>query len=469
MNRARNRTVIAGLMPALLLLLATPAAAGDDGDLDRIPPAADTAAPAPDTANRTLYLQDDVSLFSRRSALAVPLPPSPAASWEERLFLDARARWRLADTLSLVYSGRLNLRAEDDLRFPGHENIRHDFREGYLAWTPAAGLFLELGRINLKSGVALGYNPTDFFKTRAVVEPLSADPSVLREDRLGTLMLLGQRVWNGAALTVAVAPKLARASAVYGNDNLRSFDPGFDRTNAATRILVKVSITLSADVSPEFLFYNEAGNSRFGLNLTRAFGQSVIGYVEWAGGSDSGLVQDALLFGRATGTLPQAAPPVIAAGAARAFRNDVALGAAYATAYGPTFNLEYHYRQAGFSDADWHNWFATGIAHSGDAAVTGALWYIRGYAADRQEPVARSSLFFRAAWQDAFVRDLALSFFVDADLRDASGLAQFSADYDLSRDWTAGALVDVNFGGAHSDFGSLPGAASVLVRLSRYF
>jgi len=55
---------------------------------------------------------------------------------------------------------------------------------GYASWEPLDRTYLDLGRINLKSGVALGFNPTDFFKTRAVVEPLSADPSVLREDRL---------------------------------------------------------------------------------------------------------------------------------------------------------------------------------------------------------------------------------------------------------------------------------------------
>ena len=67
----------------------------------------------------------------------------------------------------------------------------NELREAFISWQPADGTWIDLGRINLKSGVAVGYNPTDFFRTRAVVEPLTADPTVLREDRLGTLMLLG--------------------------------------------------------------------------------------------------------------------------------------------------------------------------------------------------------------------------------------------------------------------------------------
>ncbi len=70
----------------------------------------------------------------------------------------------------------------------------NDFREAYIEWRLADQTYLALGRINLKSGIALGYNPTDYFKTRTVSEPLSADPTVLREDRLGTVMLRLQHI-----------------------------------------------------------------------------------------------------------------------------------------------------------------------------------------------------------------------------------------------------------------------------------
>ena len=121
----------------------------------------------------------------------MPFPPPTPASWEDRLFLDSRDEWNLGDNVTLTYSGRFNLRAANDMPFPSHENVLNDLREAFVSWQPADGTWIDLGRINLKSGVAVGYNPTDFFRTRAVVEPLTADPTVLREDRLGTLMLLG--------------------------------------------------------------------------------------------------------------------------------------------------------------------------------------------------------------------------------------------------------------------------------------
>ena len=87
-----------------------------------------------------------------------------------------------------------------------------------------------------------------------------------------------------------------------------------------------------------------------------------------------------------------------------------------------TFNLEYHYHQAGFSDADWRSWFGAGALHV--PAVDAELWYIRGYAQEQQEPVARQEAFLRADWQDAFVQDLELTAFLNSDLRDRSGFGQ---------------------------------------------
>ena len=68
-----------------------------------------------------------------------------------------------------------------------------------------------------------------------MVEALTADPSVLREDRLGTLMVLGQHVWAGGSVTRAFAPRVTLPTAVYRETDLPSIDPMLDRTNAKDR------------------------------------------------------------------------------------------------------------------------------------------------------------------------------------------------------------------------------------------
>jgi hypothetical protein len=127
-----------------------------------------------------------------RSALDVPLPPPSPPGIEQRLFADTRLEWNPVHEFGVTFANRAGLRAGDGIPFPSHSNVRVDVRELFASWRPLEGVFFDLGRINLKNGLALGFNPTDFFRTRTVVEPLSVDPSVLREDRLGTLALHGQ-------------------------------------------------------------------------------------------------------------------------------------------------------------------------------------------------------------------------------------------------------------------------------------
>src|SRR5579872_547745 len=191
----------------------TPAEKTEDSDLARIPTQvkSSTANGAKEKptgeANERIYLQNAFTQAGQRGGLIVPSPQSNALPpWQERVFLDLRKVWRLDDRLNLSLSDRFNLRDQNDISLPNHDNVINDFREGFLSWQPSDGIYLDLGRINLRSGAALGFNPTDFFKSRAVVEPLSSDPSVLREDRLGTLMLEAQYIGRGGALIVALAP-----------------------------------------------------------------------------------------------------------------------------------------------------------------------------------------------------------------------------------------------------------------------
>lgn len=171
----------------------------------------------------------------------------------------------------------------------------------------------------------------------------------------------------------------------------------------------------------------------------------------------------------ATQYLPAAAAGVLPGLAPVAFRNEVAVGASYTTSLPKiTFNLEFHYDQAGFTGSDWDEWFRMGSA-AAPAPVANALWYVRDYAADQQQLISRRFAFLRMDWVDAFVPKLELSGFVDADLTDGSMRLQLGADYYLSDHWTVGALALLDIGRRRTDFGSLPQGGSVLLKVARYF
>jgi hypothetical protein len=464
-------------LPVLLAWLAFAGgatAATEDKDLDLIPrgeppavPAVPTA-PASDRATRRIYVENALSFASRRDSLLVASPPPLPTRWQERLFADARAEWQLGERTLLVYSGRLNLREEENLEGLHRANVTHDLREAYASFEPATRSYVDAGRINLKSGVALGFNPTDFFKARAVVDPLTADPRALREDRLGTLMLRGQRLGENGSVSLAYAPGVAHPAPIAA-DPERFFNPLFGNTNASDRLLLKAGTKVGESLSPELLLFRDKGRVKIGANVSDAIGQATVVYLEWAGGRRRGIIDEALAFGRRVGAIPAAAPDVIDQGGAERFRNQAAIGAAYTTESKITFNLEYHYNEAGLSRTDWNRWFAAGEGRDASSPTTRELWFVRAYASAMQEPLQRHAVFLRMDWVDFLVPKLELTGFALADARDGSKLLQLAADYASSDFWSFGVLATATTGGRRSNFGSLPQASTVLFKATRYF
>jgi hypothetical protein len=464
--------------PAALLccgLLSAAAAVADppDQDLALIPDDARQKQPAgvatPSIPGRRIYLEGAFSVSSLRGAAVVSQPATQPVDWQARAFLDVRKEWKLAPDVSVTFSDRLNLRGENDISFPNHENVINDLREAFATWQLMDRTYVDCGRINLKSGVALGFNPTDFFRTRAVVEPLSADPTVLREDRLGTLMVRAQSFGPWGSLSMAFAPSLYAPTPIDSNTALASFNPSLDRTNAASRFLAKDSFDLAESASSEVLVFRKGAQTLFGENLTLVLGQKVTAYAEWAAGRRADLIVDALRYGRMTGTLPAGVGTLLPTDPTERFRSELSVGISYTTDRKVTFNLEYWLNQTGFARSDWNNWFALGGKGAVSAETHGALWFIRNYALDQGEPAGAHSVFLRINSVDTFIPNLEVTGFVDSDLADRSGLVQLGADYYLSDRWTFGGLITATIGGRRSDFGSLPPAATLLVKIARYF
>jgi hypothetical protein len=454
---------------------------GRDADVDLIPesvlesqnkpaptPAATQFAPLRTTFHGKFFVEDAFSAWSA-PALAdapVPYPANLAIGWQNRASFDTAIQWRPRKDLTLTLSDRINLFEQDGQKLVSADTLRNDLREASVAWEPLSNWYLEAGRINVRNGAALGFSPTDFFKTRTLVGQASLDPSVIRQNRLGTWMLRAQRIWSGGSASIAYAPKLAEPSPVLESNPL-GIDPRFDTTNAAHRVLCTVSLDV-LDLSPQLLGYFELHRSKLGANVSRTFGDAVVGYAEWAGGPEVNVIARAFAFGENTGTLPPNAPRLPPTSTNVLFRNDVAAGFSWTVASAITFNAEYHYHDAGFTRTDWRNWFNLGSSPNVSPALTGELWFVRGYANDQQEPVTQHEAFVRASWPRALVPELELSAFAFVDLLDASVLTQLSASYYISGAWTASAYGAANLGEGRSERGSLPQRLNAILQLTRY-
>lgn len=384
--------------------------------------------------------------------------------YQSRAALDATVEWRLSPSWSSTLNDRVV--AQEDAREgdSSETTAANDLREVYLAWSGPASIYVDAGRINLRNGTALGWNPTDYLKAGSSIAISSADPSAARVNRLGTAMLQAQKLWSHASFGFALVPKL-RDQASLLQQTGSGIDPRFDRTNPEDRYLATMGFDAS-DLNLQLLLFGKRGSHRLGSNLSKSIGASVIAYAEWSGAWEKGLAARANDFGRSAGDLPAVLPPLPIGDTERHFRNDAAVGASWVIVRRLTLNLEYHYHGSGLSGRELRDAFATSAASP--QTLGAEFWFLRAFAADQQEPVAREQIFARMAVDDFFVKDLSVSAFLFRNAHDGSAFAQLSTTYDLSDAYSIRLFVGRTFGGPLTEYGSLPTSNTVALQLFRY-
>jgi hypothetical protein len=198
------------------------------------------------------------------------------------LALDGKLDQALTSNLRAVVSARAEGLAESDVDQAADQDLTQaSIKEGYLSWQPQTERLVEFGRINVRNGVGIGSNPTDFFREGAY-RTLAADPETRRKYRVGSVMLRGQQLWNSGALSIQYSPELSKPPEPW-TDPTAADD--LSRTNNRERWLLTLSQQVSANLRPQWLLYQAAGESpQLGFNINRLFGSATLVYAEWAGG-----------------------------------------------------------------------------------------------------------------------------------------------------------------------------------------
>jgi hypothetical protein len=473
-----------GLSLALLAMsaiafLPARAWADDDDGLGRIPGEALKDEPprkeTPDETKgrkgrealeRRLFLEDAFTVSPFRRAVPVPYPKDLVFDYQNRTSFDGTLTWTPLKPLRFVLSDRLSVIEEDDVSFLSSQTVENALREVFVSAQIGESTFLEAGRLNVRNGVALGFNPTDFMKTRTLVGQASLDPSVLRENRLGTLMVRVESIFGFGAASLAFAPKVTSPPPLSERHPLR-IDPRFGATNGMNRALATLSLHV-LDLSPELLGYLEPDRRKLGLDISHPVGSAIVAYAEWAGGSEANLATRAHAFGVATGTLPPNAPVLPPTTTTSAFRSDVATGFSLTVATAATLNFEYHFHEGGLGRSDFRRWVSAGSAPGAPSSIPDELWFVRGYASDQEEPLARHQLFVRADFPKTLRHDIDLGAFAFVNLEDGSSLSQLSFSYYLSDSWTVSGFLSANLGSRHSERGSHPESVSTILALRLY-
>lgn len=417
------------LVLLLLLTLATgPTLAQESAGDEAALALADNTKTEP-TAQRTCIEYAELAAIDTTYSNSSPSNPGGRASFNLRCDGTFANHWRgvLADRFDEFFARDASARAVNTLK------------EAYLSYQPNGSLLLDAGRINVREGVALAYNPTDYFRSNAVRARISIDPGTLRDERMGTLMTRLQTLWPSGSLTAIVAPHVDAAP----NDS--TFNPDFGATNMNARWLVILSQRLAADLQPQLsLSGTEHQSPQAGLNLTRLLNSATVAYLEWSGGrSATNLFQSAYSPATPSDT---------------AFHSRLGTGLTYTTSYKLSVTLEYQYDQAAPDNPEW--------ARLRAGSIPSYVRY-REYAAAQGELATRQNLFGYAHWDDVLTDRLGLTTLVRFDPYDRSHLTWTEARYhwqhiDIALQWQH------NAGAATSDLAQWPERQSWLALIDYY-
>lgn len=325
--------------------------------------------------------------------------PQPGARRPARLSVDASweyqagADWRFKLADRFEHIGGTQRRSINTVK------------DAYLSWTTSAESAIDIGRVNPRQGVAAGYNPSDYFRARAVRSVVSVDPETLRRSRSGTYLVQGQRVWDGGSVSALLAPRIGA-----GHDD--------DNTNARGRALLVGSVRLAPDFQPQALLLVEEGAApQLGINLSALLGDALTAHAEWSGGRQRDLLARALGGEGGRG--------------GRAWRNRLAAGATYTAANRMSLTAELHWCGAALGKQEW----------AALARRPAQYWAYRDFVRREQEPPTRKGLFAMLVWPDALRPRLDLSVVAKHDPQDRSSLLWSEARWrldeaDLALQWT---------------------------------
>jgi hypothetical protein len=344
---------------------------------------------------------------------------STQASRPWRLFLEgAVGRGKLRDTGSnfSLYRGSIDFRYDDHIApqwrlvfsdrldgvdsdgVPPGDNV-NTVREAYVSWSRTDHQIFDLGRVNVRNGAAMGFNPTDWFKANALRSIVDPDPAVLRENRQGTVVLQAQQLWSDASLTATISPKLARSP------DAATFALNAGATNPSNRYLLAGSYKLSDKFTPQLLvFGGDDDPVQVGLNLSGLVGDAVVAFGEFTAGKGQSLVVQAL------------SQPISNSNQQRA-----SVGLTYTTGFNLSLTAEAEYNSAAPNGDQWNQLPAA--AQQQVLATAQAL----------QDLPTRSQWFLYASWQDALVQKLDISGFLRQDMQSASRAFWLEGRYSWQR------------------------------------
>lgn len=361
----------------------------------------------------------------------------------------------ITDSTSLLFNLRARAETVSGQSFRFEDDFNFDVQELAFSFALGPQTTLQVGRINVRNGVATGFNPTDWFKDDSLVVSGSAAPADRRNERLGVFALTGTTTLGQTLVTAGYRPEI-NADLGTGWTDADNYGLQLHRTNPSDAWFLKVTPPTGDNLSLTANAVLIDGDPGFGFELSGGVGDNLVLYSEVMAQQRLSIADEAL--GTSLGSL--GFRNGVGAGQGKEWHYSAALGLNYALPMQVvgqrdiSVTLEYHLNTAGLNGSEID---ALAGAAGPDGAAAGAIY---GVASRRQEPLAEQQIFTRVVWNDIWGdSDVSLlGFYVP---HDGSGLAQVSYDVPVGQNGKFNLRGITTFGDDTSIYGANPNKSSI--------
>ena len=342
------------------------------------------------------------------------------------------------------YSYDVRLIADEDKQ---SLNIKELYYKGSFAETS----FYEVGRINIKEGVARGYNPTDYFKGSYSLT-LSSDPKERKENRLGALLFSETLFLDKFTVKGIYSPKVSVSKNNLLSDT-KYIGLHLDESNYHDRASLYVDYSGFKDVSSSMIFHLNEDDLNFGFNLSYVY-ESWIMYLE-----------NSLKYAKNDINKMQVHPDIKKSfEKEKAYIDQATLGFNYTSESNIVTILEYIFNSGGLDSDDWDDWFRL----SKNPFFAGELGGIRESLVKNETILSQQSLFLLSRASD-IQTNLDASFLAWVNPYDGSSLSQVGFEYAYDDSLQTNLFVRNYQGKKDSEYGSALNDYEVLIEAEYFF
>ena len=344
-----------------------------------------------------------------------------------------------------------------DFRVIADEDIQSfNVKELYYQGKFAKNSFYEIGRINIKEGIARGYNPTDYFKGTTSLT-LSNDTKERKDNRLGAILFSETLFLDKFTLKGIYSPKISVDKNTFLSD-VEHVGLHLDETNYHDRASLYVDYSGFKDITSSIILHYNEDNLNFGINLSYVYSNWIF-YVE------NSLKRAQNDITKSIYTMSE--HPLIEEKFAQknSYINEVSVGFNYTSESNIVTTVEYIFNSAGLDSADWEDWFVLGKQN---LSLGGTLSTLRGKIAEDESLMSQDSFFIFSRVSD-IQTNLDASFLAWLNPYDGSTLSQIGLEYAYDDSMQTNFYFRNYQGNKESEYGSFPNDYEFLIEGEYFF